>query len=156
MLQWIWGAHIFLSWFSSDKIPEVELLYNMIVLLFFFLIFWRNFILFSTGFPGFSEGKESACNAGDQGSIPGSGWEVPIEKRMATHSSILAWRIPGTEEPGGLWSMWSQRVGHNWVTNTFTFILFSIVATATYIPTSTAQGFPFGHILANACYFLSF
>ena len=39
---------------------------------------------------------------------------------MATHSSILAWRIPGSEEPGGLQSIGSQRVGHNWVTNTYT------------------------------------
>ena len=37
----------------------------------------------------------------------------PLEKRMATHSSILAWRIPWTEEPGGLQSMWSQRVRHD-------------------------------------------
>ena len=41
------------------------------------------------------------------------GWEVPLEKRMATHSSILAWRIPWTEKPGRLQSMGSQRVGHN-------------------------------------------
>ena len=41
------------------------------------------------------------------------GWEDPLEKDMATHSSILAWRIPRTEEPGGLWSMGSQRVGHD-------------------------------------------
>ena len=41
------------------------------------------------------------------------GWEDSLEKRMATHSSILAWRIPQTEEPGGLQSMGSQRVGHN-------------------------------------------
>ena len=41
---------------------------------------------------------------------------VPLEQEMATHSSILAWRIPQTEEPSGLWSMESQRVGHNWVT----------------------------------------
>ena len=41
------------------------------------------------------------------------GWEDPLEKGMATHSSILAWRIPLTEEPGGLWTMGSQRVGHN-------------------------------------------
>ena len=41
------------------------------------------------------------------------GWEDPLEKGMATHSSILAWEIPGTEEPGRLQSMWSQRVGHN-------------------------------------------
>ena len=42
------------------------------------------------------------------------GWEDPLEEDIATHSSILAWRIPWTEEPGGLQSMWSQRVGHNW------------------------------------------
>ena len=41
------------------------------------------------------------------------GWEDPLEKGMATHSSILAWRIPRTEEPGGLQSMGSQRVGHD-------------------------------------------
>ena len=41
------------------------------------------------------------------------GWEDPLEKEMATHSSILAWRIPWTEEPGGLQSTGSQRVGHN-------------------------------------------
>ena len=41
------------------------------------------------------------------------GWEDPLEKGMATHSSILAWRIPWTEEPGRLQSMGSQRVGHD-------------------------------------------
>ena len=41
------------------------------------------------------------------------GWENPLEKGMATHSSILAWRIPRTEEPDGLQSMGSQRVGHD-------------------------------------------
>ena len=40
-------------------------------------------------------------------------WEDPLEKEMTTHSSILAWRIPWTEEPGGLQSMGSQRVGHD-------------------------------------------
>ena len=47
-----------------------------------------------SGFPGGSDGKESACNAGDLGLIPGLGWEDPLEEGMATHSSILAWRIP--------------------------------------------------------------
>ena len=99
--------------------------------------------------PGISAGKESACNAGDSGSIPGwsrspgeglgyplqyswaslvaqmvknppakfetqvrsLGWEDPLEKGMAAHSSILAWRIPWTQEPGGLLSIGSQR--HN-------------------------------------------
>ena len=41
------------------------------------------------------------------------GWEDTLEKEMATHSSILAWRIPWTEEPGRLQSMGSQRVGHD-------------------------------------------
>ena len=41
------------------------------------------------------------------------GWEYPLEEGMATHSSILAWRIPWIEEPGGLLSMELQRVGHN-------------------------------------------
>ena len=101
-------------------------------------------------FPGSSAGKESACNAGDLGSIPRSGsspgeglgyplqyswaslvaqlvknpralretwvqslgWENPLEGGMATHSSILAWRIPWTEEPDELQSLGSQRVGH--------------------------------------------
>ena len=52
------------------------------------------------GFPGGSDGKESACNAGDMGSIPRLGRSP--EKGMAIHSSILAWRIPWTEEPGEL------------------------------------------------------
>ena len=99
------------------------------------------------GFPGASNGKKSACNVGDLGSIPGLvrspgegnscplqygasivaqsvknlpamqetwvrflGQEDPLEKEMATHSSILAWRILWTEEPGRLWSMRSQEL----------------------------------------------
>ena len=60
--------------------------------------------------------QETACNVQDPGSIPGLG--RPLEKEMATHFSMLAWRIPWTEEPGGLQSMGSQKVGHDWVTNT--------------------------------------
>ena len=48
-----------------------------------------------------------------EGWVQSLGWEDPLEKGMATHSRILAWRIPWTEEPGGLQSMGSQRVGHN-------------------------------------------
>ena len=48
------------------------------------------------------------------------GHEDPLEKGMATHSGILAWRIPWTEGPGRLQSMGSQRTRHNWATNTFT------------------------------------
>ena len=102
------------------------------------------------GLPGSSPGKESSCNAGGPGSIPGSGgsagegvgcplqyswaslvaqlvknppsvretwvrslgWEDPLEEGMVTYSSIFAWRIPWTEEPGGLQSTGSPRVRH--------------------------------------------
>ena len=57
--------------------------------------------------PSGSGVKESACNAGDLG------WEDPLEKKMATLSSVLAWRIPWTEEPGRLQFMGSQRVRHD-------------------------------------------
>ena len=60
----------------------------------------------------------SASNVADPGSILGSGvrslgLEDPLEKEMVTHSSILAWKIPWTEEPGGLQSMGLQRVRHD-------------------------------------------
>ena len=45
--------------------------------------------------------------------VQSPGWEDPLEKGIATYSSILAWRIPWTEEPGGLQSMRLQRVGHD-------------------------------------------
>ena len=60
---------------------------------------------------GGSDGKESSFNAGDSGLSQGQ--EDPLEKGMATHSSILTWRIPWTE-PGGLQSRESQRVRHDW------------------------------------------
>ena len=65
------------------------------------------------GFPGGSDGKESACSAEIQ--VWSLSQEDSLEKGMAVHSSILAWRIPWTEEPGGLQAMRSQRVRHDWV-----------------------------------------
>ena len=68
----------------------------------FFCNAWKwkvDRLLSYVGFPSGSVGKESACKAGDPGSIPGSGRS--LEKGMATHSSGLAWTIPWTEEPGG-------------------------------------------------------
>ena len=62
------------------------------------------------GFAGSSHGKASAYNAGHPGLIPG---EDLLEKEMATHSSILAWRFSWMEEPGGLQSVGSQRVRHD-------------------------------------------
>ena len=63
------------------------------------------------GFPGGSNCTESACSAGDP--VPSLGQEDPLEKGMATHCSILAWRIPWTGEPGRLQSMGLQSVGHD-------------------------------------------
>ena len=61
------------------------------------------------------------------------GRKDPLEEEMATQSSILAWRIPWTEEPGRLQSMRSQRVRHRWATNTFTFIYQYIINVYTYM-----------------------
>ena len=69
------------------------------------------------GFSGGSDRKESVCNAGDSGSISGLGISPGVgngtEKAMAPHSSTLAWKIPWTEESGGLLSMGLLRVGHD-------------------------------------------
>ena len=62
-------------------------------------------------FPGGSDDEESACNGGDSSLILGLGRSP--EKEMAAHSSVLAWRIPGTAEPGGLPSMGLYRVRHD-------------------------------------------
>ena len=71
-------------------------------MLIFFLIV---FIYLLTCFPGGSDGNKSACSVGDPGRS--LGWEDPLEKELATHSSILAWRIPWTEEPSGMGFMGS-------------------------------------------------
>ena len=63
------------------------------------------------GFPGASDGKESACMWETQ--VQSLGLEDPLEKGMATHSCILAWRILWTEEPCRLQSIGSQRAGHD-------------------------------------------
>ena len=65
------------------------------------------------GFPDSSNGKASAYNAGDPRDVRSLGWEDPLEEGIAIHSSILAWRIPWTEELGGLQSMGLQTAGHN-------------------------------------------
>ena len=92
-LQFFWGLNLSLSWSMVFKMQ--------------------------LSIPGGSDGKKSAYNAGDFGSIP---WR---REWMATHSSILAWRIPWIEEPGELQSIGLQRAGHSWVTNTSTFYSFS-------------------------------
>ena len=64
---------------------------------------------------GVSDGKVSASNAGDPGSL--LVWENPLEKEMATHSSTFAWKTLWLEEPGRLQSMGSQSIGHDWETS---------------------------------------
>ena len=59
-------------------------------------------------FPGGSDSKASVYNV-----VRALGWEDPLEKEMAIHSSTIAWKIPWTEEPGRLQPVGSQRVGHN-------------------------------------------
>ena len=73
------------------------------------LQFWP-FSLF-LGFPGGSVVENLPASAGNTGLVPG--WEDPLERVMATHSSILVWESPQTEEPGGLQPMWLQRVRHD-------------------------------------------
>ena len=80
------------------------------------------------GFHGSSGSTEYAHNAGHL--VQSWGWEDPLEKGMASHFNILAWRIPWTEELGGVWFMGVQRVRRNWVTSTiciFTLIKCAIL-----------------------------
>ena len=82
------------------------------------------------------------------------GWEDPLEKDMATHSSALIWRIPWTEEPGR-----SQWVWHDWVTycnSIFSFLrnlhTLPIVGAPIYIPTNSVGEFSSLHALSRTCY----
>ena len=95
----------------SSFFPQTDLLLNPDTLLKGYhkaLWFYLNQALCITGFPGGSDCKESAYNAGDLG------WEDALEKGLATHFSILAWKIPRTEEPGGLQSKGLQAVRFSW------------------------------------------
>ena len=67
------------------------------------------------GFPGGTSGKEPTCKCWKhkEMQVRSLGQEDPLKEGMATHSSILAQRIPWTEEPGGLWSIMSQRLGYD-------------------------------------------
>ena len=93
-------------------------LYSHVYLSLFICFLFCFFIGLSVfyGLPGWLNVKESTCNAGDiETQVQSLGWENPLEKEMATHSSILAWKIPRAEEPSRLQPMGLQRVGHDWV-----------------------------------------
>ena len=82
------------------------------------------------------------------------GLENSLEKVIATHSSVLAWRIPWTEQPGGLQSMGSQRVGYNWITNThtYTYTHKSQVTLAIHILTLNLRGLNHQRFLFHSSY----
>ena len=74
----------------------------------------HDYVSAYVGFPGGSVVKNPPAK--QETWVQSLGQEGPLEKEVATHSRIFAWEIPWTEEPGRLQSMWSQRVGHDWVT----------------------------------------
>jgi len=73
---------------------------------------WEKFLYYVLGFPSGTVVKNPLANVRDT-RVSSLGREDPLKEEMATHSSSLAWKIPWTEEPGGLQSMESQRVGHH-------------------------------------------
>ena len=100
-----------------------------------------------------------------QSQVQSLGWEDPLEKGMATHSSILAWRIPFTEEPGRLQSKGSKRVRYNQATNSFFHVLtttekeaqcledlFGFWKQCTPILGKTAPAHPPGYVKDCSCY----
>ena len=89
--------------------------------------------IYYSGFPGGTSGKESICQCRrhKEAQVWSLVWEDPLEEGIATHSSILAWRIPWTEEPGGLQSKGLQRVKHNWSDSACAHILHMYVLETT-------------------------
>ena len=97
-------------------------------------------------FPGSSHNKKSACNV--ETWVRFLGWEDPLEKGMAIHFSILAWRIPWAEEPSGLHRMVLLRVGRDWVTNTVHFSSVAQLCLTLWNPMDCSMpGFPVHHQL---------
>jgi len=110
------------------------------------------------GLPRWLSGKEFAYQCGRHRRYEFDPWgqEDPLEKGMATHSTSLAWKIPWTEEPGGLQSMWSQKVRHNWVTE-YTYISlfksFHMLFNSTWLfAVLFLFPWPSAHILEDKCW----
>ena len=126
VLSWALWTHFSKSEFTSHQAPcqfhSSYRLNNDLLLLIFFTVLLQTMrtILQShkppaKGLPWRLSGKEPTCQCRRRGFDP---WvrKIPLKKEMATHSSILAWRIPWTEKPGGLQSMGLQRARHNLAT----------------------------------------
>ena len=86
------------------------------------------------GFLGGTSGKEPSCQCRSHRRHGFDPWvgNDPLEEGMAVHSSILAWRIPWTEEPGGQQSIGSQKVGHNWSDSAHTIIIINFYLTSKF------------------------
>ena len=85
---------------------------------------WNILFSLRKGFPGGASSKGSICQCRRHERHGFNRWvgKDPLEEKMASHSSILAWRIPWTQGPGGLQSMGPQRVEHNWAQPSFCFL----------------------------------
>ena len=110
--EWTQVSHIAGRFFNSWATREAQ-------------EYWSGYTIPFPGDPP-NPGIEPGSPELQADSLPTQVWflgrEDPLKKGMATHYNILAWWIPWTEEPGGPQSIGSQRVGHNWVTFTFTFL----------------------------------
>ena len=140
----LWSTHLFYrqilinqdnkgrgrAWIdNTPRVPNSDLAIHCVCI-------WASLVTQTT--------KDSACNVGDP--VWSLGWEDPLEKEMATHSSNLAWRTPWTEEPGGLQSMRSQRVRHDWVTNTQLFFIQLCQSLSIYLLKGISLSFKQAHI----------
>ena len=106
--------HYLLVWWFNQLLGIIELLDSS---MFFYLVFktlMREFINMGASLVA-QMVKHLAAMWKTQ--VQSLGQADPLEKEMATHSSTLAWKIPCTEDPGRLQSMWSQRIGHDWATS---------------------------------------
>ena len=93
----------------SNFLKEISSLQHSIVFLYFFALITEEGFLIPLPLLFFG----TLHSNGYETQVQSLGWEDPLEKEMATHSSTLAWKIPWTEEPDRLQSTWSQRVGHD-------------------------------------------
>ena len=109
--------HVFNIYLNLNNAPRR--LYLLVTFRISSFCFHLNPVIFKFGFPGGAVVKNAPASTRDRrcGLDPWVGKIDPLEEEMATHSSILSWRIPWTEEPVGLQSMGSQTVGHNWATD---------------------------------------
>ena len=112
-------VHVFYLWMWKCEIPVTHVFNSDWFPLYFCMCFWLCFLGLATSLVAQMVKNLPAMQETHVWSL---GWEDPLEEGMATHSSILAWRIPWTEEAGWLQSMKSRRVGCNWATDTFLYL----------------------------------